>query len=98
MDEMRKTFEKFCPYIATRFEIWKAAVAWHKKQPVDPWQCAPKEPGKYRLHVKENSKWYLSKFLELTNTWRTICEGYNCDISRDGEVRTYNPETGEFEK
>ena len=116
MDEIQEGFEKFCPHMATRFEIWKAALDWYKKQPVDPWLWAPKKPIYFYVDKVENIELRLSVeyFTTQLNIWEIrecatyrdvedsvqIATGRSSEVplSRDGEVRTYNPETKEFEK
>jgi len=94
---------------------WKAALAWQKAQPVDPWECAPKEPICFYIDKNERIELRLSVSIYITglNIWEIreygineesedsvqIAQGRSSEVSlsRDGEVRTYNPETKEFE-
>ncbi len=81
--------------------MWQLAIDWYKTQPVDPWPCAPKEPGKYMLMLHDNNRWIILKENKFEDGWLHACNGYSyppLDPSRDGEVRAYNPETGRFEK
>jgi hypothetical protein len=89
-------------YVSTstviQWDIWRAAIAWQKTQPPDPWVNAPKEPGAYRLQILNSGMWTIERYIQIPDLWIPMARGYNCDPSRDGETRVYNPETKQFEE